>query len=147
MRAWVIERADVRLSTEEVPMAAAEETVRAYFTALNGADLEGIVGVFAEDGTIMADEAPTATGLAHIRATYAWAFQAMRFRREVHIDRLRGEGDVAVAQTHSTGTVSLMGDDRPVEAVNRELFVLRKGDAGWRITEYMFNRAPDATPS
>lgn len=128
-------------------MASAEEMVRTYFTALNGADLDGIVGVFAEDGTIMADEAPTATGLAQIRATYAWAFQGMHFRREVHIDRLHEEGDVAVAQTHTTGTVSLMGDDRPVEAVNRELFVLRKGDAGWRVTEYMFNRAPGAPPS
>lgn len=126
-------------------MTAAEKTVRTYFTALNDADLDGIVGVFAEDGTIMADEAPTATGLAQIRATYAWAFQVMRFRREVYIDRVREEGDVAVATTHTTGTVSPIGGDGPIEAVNRELFILRKLDAGWRITEYMFNRAPGAS--
>ncbi len=43
-------------------MNSPEAAIRAYFTALNSSDLDGILAVFADDGSVMADEFPSATG-------------------------------------------------------------------------------------
>lgn len=121
-------------------MASVEATVRAYFTALNGGDLEGIVRVFAEDGALLADEAETVFGHARLRDTFAATFQAISFQRDLQIDRIREDAETAVALTRTTGTFTLLDGDRTIAAVSRELFVLRKSGGEWRITEYMFNR-------
>jgi hypothetical protein len=50
---------------------------------------------------------------------------------------------VAIAQTHTTGTLNLLAPDTALELVSRELFVLRRTGSEWRIVDYMFNR-PEA---
>jgi ketosteroid isomerase-like protein len=124
-------------------MNSPEAVVRAYFTALNSSDLEGILAVFADDGEIMADERPTALGLSQLRGLFTGIFQALGFARELHIDRILEEGDVAIAQTHTTGTLNLLAPDTALELVSREIFVLRRTGSEWRIVDYMFNR-PEA---
>lgn len=47
---------------------------------------------------------------------------------------------MATARAHTTGTITFLADNNVIEAVSRELFVLRKSAEGWRITDYMFNR-------
>ena len=59
--------------------------------------------------------------------------------RELHIDRVIEEGDLATAQTHTTGTLTMLEPDTTIELVSRELFVLRKTGSEWRIADYTFN--------
>lgn len=64
----------------------------------------------------------------------------IRFYRELHIDEIREESDVAVARTHTTGTLTPVATNAAVPLGSRELFVLRRTGADWKITDYMFNR-------
>ena len=122
-------------------MNSPEAAVRAYFTALNGADLDGLVAVFADDGSVMADEFPSATGREELHRLFTGIFNARRFGRELHIDRVIEAGDLAAVQTHTTGTLTMLDTNTTVHGVSRELWVLRKADSGWRIVDYMFNRS------
>jgi hypothetical protein len=72
-------------------------------------------------------------------APVAELFKAVSFGRELHIDRVIEEGDLATAQTHTTGTLTMLEPDTTIELVSRELFVLRKTGSEWRIADYMFN--------
>ena len=122
-------------------MNSPEATVRAYFTALNASDLDGVVAVFADDGSVMADEFPGATGREQLRRLFTGIFKARSFGREVHVDRIIEEGDLATVQTHTTGTLTILETSTTIQGVSRELWVLRRADAGWRIVDYMFNRS------
>ena len=125
-------------------MNSPEAAVSAYFTALNAADLDGIVAVFADDGSVMADEFASATGQEQLRRLFAGIFKARSFGRELHIDRIIEEGDLAAVQTHTTGTLTILETNTTIQGVSRELWVLRKADSGWRIVDYMFNRPGSA---
>lgn len=85
-------------------MDSPEAAVRAYFTALNGSDLEGILASFADDGSVMADGFPSAAGQEELRRLFTGIFTALSFGRELHLDRIIEEGDLATAQTHPTCT-------------------------------------------
>lgn len=125
-------------------MSSPEDAVRAYMTALNASDLEGIVAVFAADGSVMADEFPSATGQEQLRRLFAGIFKARSFGRELHVDRVIEEGDLASVQTHTTGTLTMLETNTTIQGPSRELWVLRRDGSGWLIVDYMFNRSERA---
>lgn len=125
-------------------MDSVESTVRAYFEALGRSDVEGIINLFAENGTLIGDEVETLAGHPQFRAALPGMFQAMNVHvDEVHFDQVREEGDHAVALTHTTDKITMLANNNVMQVAFRELFVLRKGGDGWRITDYMFNRPPN----
>ncbi|HZU13980.1 MAG TPA: nuclear transport factor 2 family protein [Chloroflexota bacterium] len=119
-----------------------DEPIRGYFDALNRSDPDGVSRVFAVDGTLMADETGTVTGREHIRTMFQQSFRALSCQRELHIDRVRHDGDMAAVETHTTGTFTIGGNT--ISAVSRELFILHHSPRGWEITDYMFNRPAPA---
>lgn len=121
-------------------MNSAENTVHAYFDAFNRSDVDSIVSLFTEDGTVMADGTPTATGHAQIRSTYQGAFESICVHFECVIDKVLEEGKMAIVQAHATGTITMLSTNSTNTAPqHRELFVLHKSDSGWKITDYIFN--------
>jgi uncharacterized protein (TIGR02246 family) len=122
-------------------MNSPEAVVRAYFMALNAGDLDGILSVFADDGSVMADEFPSATGREQLRRLFTGIFTARSFGRELYIDRIIEAGDLAAVQTHTTGTLTILETNTTIEGPSRELWVLRRADSGWLIVDYMFNRS------
>jgi ketosteroid isomerase-like protein len=116
-----------------------ESAIRAYFTGLNGSDAERTVATFHGDGSLMAEEVPTATGHEQLRQFFTGLFKTISFGRELHIDRIIEEGDLATAQTHTTGTLTMLEPNTTISLTSRELFVLRKTGSEWRIVDYMFS--------
>jgi uncharacterized protein (TIGR02246 family) len=121
-------------------MDSVESTVRAYFEALNRSDIDGVVSVFAEDGSLMSDERETVTGHAQLRRTFEGFFKIFSFQRELHVDHIREGAEMAAVLTHTTGTRTMLATNSTMTGISRELFILRKTGTGWRITDYMFNR-------
>jgi uncharacterized protein (TIGR02246 family) len=121
-------------------MDTVENAVRAYFEALNRSDIDGVVSVFAEDGSLMGDERETATGHLQLRRAFEGIFKTLSFQRELTIGSIREGAEMAAALTHTAGALTILATNNTIHAPSRELFVLRKSGDGWRITEYMFNR-------
>lgn len=123
-------------------MSTPDETVRTYFTALGDSDLEAAVGLFTDDAVVMAENTPTAVGRAELRATFDRALANMKIEEQVEFGSITESGDVAVAVTRSTGTLTMRSSGTATETAFRELFVLRRAEGEWRISHYIFNAAP-----
>jgi len=120
------------------------DPVKAYMKALNASDIEAVLALFTDDGSLMANEAPTAVGPAELRATFTRFFSMLEFGRQLHVDEAFTGGDVGVVRSHTTGTLTMRATDTRIEAVSRELFVLQRVGDRWRIRSYMFNAAAPA---
>jgi uncharacterized protein (TIGR02246 family) len=118
-----------------------EATVAAYFDALNRSDAEALTSLFDEDGVFIGQGAPTASGRPQIRALAEGAFGAMRVDHEYEVDRIEQRDGLAVVQTHSHGTLTMLEPGTTVENAHRELYALRDDGERWLITHYMYNSA------
>lgn len=114
--------------------------VESYFAALNRKDLDAILEMFGEDGTVVFPGAQTARGRTEIERFYAPHFERFGYGRVPHIDEVEERSGLAVVRSHTTGTITVLADASSVEAVSRELFVLRRDDGGWRFWQYMANQ-------
>jgi uncharacterized protein (TIGR02246 family) len=129
---------------EEAQMSnSPESSVAAYFDALNRSDAAGLAALFDEDGMFMGDGAPTAIGPDQIREFSGAAFGAMRVDHDFQVDRVEKCDGLAVVQTHSAGTLTMLAAGT-TENAHRELFVLRERSGKWLIAHYMYNSAQNA---
>lgn len=81
-----------------------------------------------------------------IRGVFAGMFQTMSLQRELHVDHIRAGADLGAALTHTTGAIKILGNNKSMSILSRELFVLRRSAVGWRITDDMFNQPAVSTP-
>jgi uncharacterized protein (TIGR02246 family) len=116
-----------------------EGIVREYFAALSQGDVESVVSLFADDGTVMAEGMSTASGTSALRAVYEYAAASMRIQEVCTVDSVVRDASVAAVRTHSAGTLTILESGTTRHVAFRELFVLRLTNGGWRILEYMFN--------
>ncbi len=117
--------------------------VQAYMDALKAQDIERVLSLFTEDGSLMANEAPTAVGGEQLRATFTHFFTMLQLDRDLHVDECFAEGSIGFVRSHTTGSMTIRATKTRMELESRELFVLQRSDASWRIRCYMFN-APAA---
>lgn len=116
--------------------------LRAYEAALNRADVDAIVALYAPDAVFMAQHRAAAVGRGAIEATYREIFGAIRVDVRFEIDEVVVVSPtVAWARTHSAGKTAILGADVTVTEGNNELFVIvRSGDTGqWQIGRYAFS--------
>ena len=130
---------NLKASSMEVEKAI-EATLRTYETALNASDVDAVVALYAEDGVFMPEQAPTAVGTEQIRAYYEHVFGMIKLDIVFSIDEIVQQGDFAFARTLSKGEVTVLAEGMTLPQENRELFLLKKTDDGWRIARYMFNK-------
>ena len=117
-----------------------EAVVDGYLDSFNASSVDDLVRLFTPDGIVMADEMPSVSGRDQIRETFAGAFSAMRFSFEHAVDDVIVEGNIAVVRAHAAGTATVLAANTTIPMPDhRELFVLRRANAEWRISEYMFN--------
>lgn len=121
-------------------MDTVEQTIRTYFDALNRSDVDGVVSLLTQDALLLRDEADTVSGRDQIRAAFGEIFKAISLKREVSINQAQEGRDTAVVVTHTTGTVTFLANDTTIDAVARELVVLRRSAVGWLISAYAHNR-------
>jgi len=120
----------------------ATDLLRSYFTALNAADVEAIVPLYAQDAVFMAQHRPPAMGRAEIETAYREIFGMLRLDVELAIDEVVVVSPtVAYARTHSTGTTVILANGAEVSEGNSELFVLVRDNESddWRIGRYIFS--------
>jgi ketosteroid isomerase-like protein len=130
-------------SAAAVPDAAAVRgVIEAYGERLAAGDVDGIVALCTPDAVVMAPDLPAAVGSEQLAATYAAALEACGMEYRFEFDGVDVRGDSAVALTRTTGVTTIRSTGDSSKARYRELFVLRRTPAGWRISQYMFQPEP-----
>lgn len=121
---------------------AATTLLRRYEAALNAADVDVIVALYAEDGVFMAQHRSPAIGRDQVEAAYREILGTIRLDIAFEIDEVVVVSPtVAWARTRSAGTTTILANDAQVSEGNQELFVLVRADASaeWRIGRYIFS--------
>jgi hypothetical protein len=60
---------------------------------------------------------------------------------QLHVDHVEQRDGLAVVQTHSAGTLTLLDSATTSNTAHREPYVLGDRGEGWRISQYMYNSA------
>ncbi len=113
-----------------------------YEVALNQADVDRIVALYAEDGVFMAQHRGPAQGREEIQQAYEDIFGVIRLDIAFDVDEVVVVSrTVAYARTRSVGTTTIVADGATVSEANQELFILvRESESDpWRIGRYIFS--------
>ncbi|MEV0229638.1 nuclear transport factor 2 family protein [Nonomuraea sp. NPDC050786] len=111
-----------------LPRSAVED----FFSALKSGNLDQVVGAFASTAVVELDGAPTAESPDAIRALVQKVLQGGSAKQATYtVDDVRtiGDKDAVVRSTSKSGN-----------STHRELFLLMKDGAEWKITELMNNK-------
>jgi ketosteroid isomerase-like protein len=143
--AWVIgdeECVIIDVGTAPDGSPGPEEVVRAYFDAFSRGDADEILGLFTDDAAVAAEGMPATAGRGPLKDVYDGFFAAMSAQAVPVVDSVARAGGLAVVRTHSSGTLTVRQTGQRSPAAFREMFELRRGPHGWRISGYLFNAAP-----
>lgn len=111
-----------------------------YERALSTSDAALAASCYTPDGIFMPTTVPTAQG-ADMEGAYRQIFEAIRLDVSFTIDELVITSDrSAYALTRSNGTQTVLATGDQTAESNREVFLFRHTDAGWKIARYMFNK-------
>ena len=124
--------------------AAVRAAIDAYGDALRAGDVAAIAKLFTAGAAIMADGFPAAVGQAQISDIYTSALATVTMDYSYEFDQVEVTGDTAVARTRSSGTTTVRASGETTAARYRELFVLRRESATWRVSAYMYQPQPKA---
>ncbi|CTQ56124.1 SnoaL-like domain protein [Roseibium album] len=124
-------------STDKASILA---VLTAYETALNEADTNAIMALYADDGVFMPQHSKPNVGSEAVRMAYEGVFKTIALNIDFTIDEtLQVSPDWAIARTQSSGIVTLNATGEQFPEANQELFVLqRQANKEWKIARYVF---------
>lgn len=115
-----------------------QSLLQSYETALNGSDIETILGLFGNEPVFMPQHAPALIGREAVRAGYQHVFQTIKLSVHFDIHEVHEAGDWAWARTSSAGRTRILAAGTEVQEGNNELFIFRRENAIWKIHRYLF---------
>lgn len=120
--------------------------LKTYETALNGNDIETILGLYGESPVFMPQHAPALVGREAVRAGYAHVFNTIKLSVRFDVHEVQETGEWAWARTSSAGRTRVLASGAEVVEGNNELFVFKREKGAWKIHRYLFstNQPPRA---
>ncbi len=115
-----------------------QSVIESYETALNGNQIETILGLFGSEPVFMPQHAPALVGRQAVRAGYEQVFATIKLSVHFDIHEVQEAGDWAWARTSSAGLTRILATGIEVREGNNELFVFRREDSVWKIHRYLF---------
>jgi uncharacterized protein (TIGR02246 family) len=129
-------------SAEGAAKSAITQQLNRYEHALNAADVDGVMRLYARDAVFMPQHSLPAIGRDAVSGAYRHVFSTIKLDIKFTIDEIRLlSSDWAYARTRSNGTVKVLGMDQPAgPEANQEIFLLnREADGQWRFARYIFS--------
>src|SRR5688572_21851282 len=120
--------------------SAIEKLIFAYQDALNASDVNKVIELYAKDGVLMANSAPTAEGADQVKGTYQYVFDNFSYTLQFSIVEIVVNGNTAFARSTSKGSFVIKSSGQTVPDENRELYVFEKVGGNWKIARYMYNK-------
>ena len=121
--------------------SAIEKLIFSYQDALNASDIDKVISLYTQNGSLLANAAPTADGADAVRGTYQYVFDNFSYTLQFSIIEIIVNGDSAFARSTSKGSFVIKANGQTIADENRELFVFDKENGQWRIARYMYNKS------
>ncbi|CVI63480.1 SgcJ/EcaC family oxidoreductase (plasmid) [Agrobacterium leguminum] len=116
--------------------------IKAYETAANASDLEGVLAAYTDDAVFMPQNNQPVEGKAAVGAAYKGLFTALDLNINFTFDEAQKiSEDWAFVRTRSGGTIKLIqNNNAEIPNANQEIFLLKRSpDGQWKIARYIFN--------
>ncbi len=123
--------------------AAVRAVIEAYGDRLAAADVAGVVSQFTGNAAAMQPGLETVVGSQQLTASYDTALENMRLDFTFRSDDITVQGDLAAVRATSQGTITIRATGETQPARLRQLFVLERTGAGWKIAHYMYQLMPE----
>ena len=133
--------ADPRMAAEQ---KSAKAFVEGYQAALNSSNFTMIRRFFAPDAVAEWNEKQTMVGVDAMRGPYEALFRTTKFNTDFQFDAADIYGDTAIVRTHhpvGQAESNIITGKKTLD-FNREIFVLRRFGADWKIVLYTFTSQP-----
>lgn len=129
------------MSTEPI-----QTILKSYGAALNGNDIEAIMGLYGNTPVFMPQHAPALVGRDAVRAGYTRVFNTIKLNVRFDVHEVEEAGEWAWARTSSAGRTRILSNGAENTEGNNELFVFRRENGAWKIHRYLFstNQPPRA---
>ena len=116
-----------------------EQLIANYEDAFNAAEISRIIVLYAPNGVLMPNNAPSAKGTAELTKSFDSLLRNFQIRIEYFMDEINGMGDYAYARTNSKVETLIKASGERIFLANKELFVFIKLNGEWKIAQYIFN--------
>ena len=123
--------------------AAVRAVIEAYGDRLAAADVAGVVSQFTGNAVAMQPGLETVVGSQQLAATYDAALENMRLDFTCRSADITVQGDLAAVRATSQGSITIRATGETQPARLRQLFVLERAGADWKIAQYMYQQMPE----
>jgi uncharacterized protein (TIGR02246 family) len=121
----------------------------AYSKALDGNDVEGLVGLYTADGVFTRDDMAPVVGRDALRASYKNVFATLKVFLTFKVLEAEQSGDLGWARAASNGKVKVLASGAETAESYNELVVFKKEGGAWKIRNYLYasgKTAPGQVP-
>jgi uncharacterized protein (TIGR02246 family) len=116
-----------------------KQLLQTYQRGLNGADLDLVRSVYANDAVVIGQPFPTATGIEEIIALYADFLSKLDFNVQFELLEMELRNNLGFIRTRSHGTIVPKGQKPTGSEGNREIFIVKQMEGEWKFYRYIFN--------
>ena len=118
---------------------AAKRVVEDYFLALNENDANALTSLFHEQGIEMADNEHELQGSESIQLNFQQLLEQINHRATLRQSFISINGNIAIVEAESDMTLKVLASGLEIPSTDRDLFILKKIDAQWKIDKHVSN--------
>ncbi len=130
-------------SARAQPVPEFQKIVETYAAALNGNDVETLVGLYSPNGVFMREGMKAVVGQDAVRAAYKTIAATLKIDLMFTLQEAEQSGDLGWARVHSAGPVKVLATDAVIQESSNLLVVFRREGSAWKIRSYLY--AADTT--
>jgi len=119
-------------------MEPIQQVLQQYEQALNASDAKAVLELYSSDPVFMPQFATAQVGSNAVRATYEQIFQTIQLQVKFTTYEVEQMGELAYARTSSSGTVTVLANQKTTDEGNNELFIFKHENDRWKIHRYLF---------
>ena len=119
-------------------MKQIQQVLQQYEQVLNASDANAVLALYSSDPVFMPQFAPAQVGRDAVLDTYKQIFQPIQLQVKFTIYEVEPMGELAYTRTSSSGTVTVLADNKTTSEGNNELFIFKQENGNWKIHRYLF---------
>ena len=125
-------------------VTAIASLIEAYHDRFSAGDIEGVLDLWAEQGSVMEPGAQTATGKEQLRAAYERGYAGAGYHFVCKIDGIVVGDNLGSVVSTADGTVTVKATGDMMSISARQIFAVQRVGGEWKLLHYMFQEAPSA---
>lgn len=118
------------------------QLIETYHELFSAGDLEGVLDLWDDEGSVFEPGSPTARGKAQLRSAYERGYAGADYHFECKVADVVIGGDIASVLSHAAGSITVKSTGDRVPARARQVFTTRRVDGRWKLLHYMFQEDP-----